>query len=100
MGGDWQQILILVGGLILLGALMLWPQWRARKRREEQMSELSVGDRILTIGGLIGSLTALDQDSERARLKIAEGVEIEILTRAIAQSIDEEQGEAQDQVEA
>ncbi len=76
-------ILVVVG----MGGFMFWSQWRARKRYREQMEQLEVGDRVVTIGGIYGRLTLIDRQENKSRLEIAPGVEIEIGLNAIAHSV-------------
>jgi preprotein translocase subunit YajC len=84
---DNQQITILVVGLILLSAFMFLPQWQTRRRRQKQMASLHVGDEIMTVGGIIGKLTVLNTDEERAHIEVAPGVEIQIVLTAISRTL-------------
>lgn len=84
---DTQQIVVLVGGLVLLLVLTVLPQWRARKRKEQQKAELAVGSEVMTVGGIFGRISLLDSSSDRACIEIAPGVEIEIVTAAISRTI-------------
>jgi len=84
---DNQQITILVVGLVLLSVLMFLPQWQARRRRQKQMSSLHVGDEIMTVGGIVAKLTALNADEERARVEVAPGVEIQVTLTAIGHTL-------------
>jgi preprotein translocase subunit YajC len=78
-----QQIVTLVIGIVLLGVLMFLPRWQAQRRRQQQMSALEVGKDILTVGGIVGTLTYFNTEENRARVEIAPGVEITILPAAI-----------------
>ncbi len=44
---------------------------------------MTVGDRVLTAGGFLGTLTHFDPEANLARVHLAEGVEVEILPGAI-----------------
>ena len=46
------------------------------------LSQLNVGDRILTIGGMIATISKLKDDTVKVRL--ADNVEVEMLKSAIA----------------
>ncbi len=83
---DTNQVVLLIGTVVVLGALMLLPQWQARRRRRKQMAEMQIGSEVMTVGGIIGKLTHLDSEANRARIEIAPGVEIRIVTAAISQS--------------
>jgi preprotein translocase subunit YajC len=84
---DTQQVVILAIGLVLIGALMFWPQWQARRRRQKQMAELRVGDEVMTVGGIIGKLTYFNADENRARIEIAPEVEIRVVVAAISRTL-------------
>ena len=82
-----QQVVILAIGLALLSALMIWPQWQARRRRQKQMAEMQVGDEVMTVGGIIGKLTYMNAEENRARIEIAPGVEIQVVLPAISRNL-------------
>ncbi len=80
-GGDWLFWIVMMA---LIVVFLYVPQWMARRRRQQQERELAVGDRIITIGGLIGTLTRYDREANIARIRLAEGVEVDILPGAIS----------------
>ena len=79
-GGDllW---LALLGFMVVV---LFLPQWLARRRQKKQKESLQIGDQVLTIGGFVGELTHLDLEENIARLKLAEGVEVQIVPGAIS----------------
>lgn len=87
------QILITVGGIAVLLVLMVLPQWQARRRRQKQMKAMGVGSEVMTVGGIIGKITYLDKDENRARIEIAPGVEIQVVLNAISQPIEPPEAE-------
>lgn len=82
-----QQIVFLIIGLVVISALMFWPQWQARRRRQKQMAKMSMGDEVMTVGGIIGKLTYLNAEEDRARIEIAPGVEIRVILAAISRTL-------------
>jgi preprotein translocase subunit YajC len=82
-----QQLLILGVGLVFLLAITVWPQWRARRQREKQRSELRVGDEVMTVGGIVGRIAQLDTEQDRASIEIAPGVEMTIALAAISRTL-------------
>ena len=84
---ETQQVVILAVGLVLLSVLMFLPQWQARRRHRKRLAELRVGDEVVTIGGLIGKLTYFSAEDNRARIEIAPGVEMRVLTAAISRPL-------------
>ncbi len=59
-GGGLLGILILVLPLAALFYLMIIPQRKQRQRHQEFVSSLSVGDEVVTAGGLYGTITHID----------------------------------------
>jgi preprotein translocase subunit YajC len=81
------QVLMLVLGLVLISALMFLPQWQAKRRKQKQMANLQVGDEVMTIGGIIGKMTYLNADENRARIEVSPGVEIQVVLAAISRTL-------------
>ena len=67
--------------LLIFYFLLYRPQKRAQKEREEMLSSLKVGSRVITIGGIYGTIVSLSDDI--IVLKIADKVEIEIARGSI-----------------
>ena len=82
-----QQIYLLIG-LVVLSALMFLPQWQARRRRQKQMAAMQVGDEVMTVGGIIGKLTYFSAEENRARVEIAPGLEITLVTAGINRTVE------------
>lgn len=67
--------------LLIFYFLLYRPQKKARQERDEMLSSLKVGSRVVTIGGIYGTITALTD--EIVTLKIADKVEIEMARGSI-----------------
>ena len=70
---------------VLLIAMLFVPQWQSRRRREKQMAEMRPGSEVMTVGGIIGKLTYINTQENRARIEIAPGVEIQVIINGIGQ---------------
>ena len=57
------------------------PQKRDQKKRSEMLDSLKVGTNIVTIGGILGTITKVQED--KVRIKVAEGVEFHIRKSAV-----------------
>ena len=77
--GTWGPIFIMVAVFYFL---LYRPQKNEQKRRQAMLDSLKAGDEVVTIGGIYGVITALDEKS--VRLKIANQVEIKATRSAIA----------------
>jgi preprotein translocase subunit YajC len=71
---------VVVFGLYFV--LVLVPRRRARVAQHALLEQVEVGDEVLTAGGLIGIVRALD--GEIVQLELAEGVVVRLDRRAIA----------------
>ena len=71
--------------MILIFAAMFYLMWRGqakeRKKREEMLSAIKAGDKIVTIGGLCGVVAEVKADGYM--IKIADNVKIETTKNAI-----------------
>ncbi len=72
----------------LLWIIVVLPQSRARKTQQQVVAALKVGDEIVTVGGMIGTLTYLNEQEDMARIEVAKGVEVRIIPAAISHPLD------------
>lgn len=71
--------------LVFFGLMwLMWirPQQQQQKRRREMLAKLKVGDKVVTVGGVFGTLTRVDE--ETVRLRIADRVEVKLTREAVA----------------
>lgn len=75
------------GPIVLMGLIFYFllyrPQKKEQQRRNEMLNSLKKGDRIITIGGVHGTITALTD--KVVTLKVADKLEVEISRSAVAQ---------------
>jgi preprotein translocase subunit YajC len=62
--------------------LLIRPQQRERQRRESMLASLKKGDRVVTSGGLIGTVVGLGE--RVVTLRIADSVRVECLRSAVS----------------
>ncbi len=82
------QTLLLIILIVGMLGFMFWGQWRARRRYQERLNQLQVGDEVMTIGGIYGKLTYMDRYTGLARIEIAPGVEIRLNIGAISRRVE------------
>lgn len=68
--------------LVILYVLMILPAQRRQKKLSAMIAALKNGDKVITNGGLYGTVVGLDNDS--IQLRIAEQVKIRVARNAIA----------------
>ncbi|MTV25503.1 preprotein translocase subunit YajC [Nitriliruptoraceae bacterium ZYF776] len=61
--GELTGLLLPLGFLAVLYLLLIRPQQKRQKEHQSQVSNLAVGDDIVTIGGLHGHIVALTDDT-------------------------------------
>ena len=76
---SWGPIVILV---LFFYFLLYRPQKQAQKKRDAMLSALKVGDEIITLGGMHGKITVLDENT--VTLCAADGVNIVFERSAIS----------------
>ena len=76
---SWGPIVILV---LFFYFLLYRPQKQAQKKRDAMLAALKVGDEIITLGGMHGKITELDEKS--VTLRVAEDVNIVFERSAIS----------------
>ena len=72
--------LILIMGVFYF--LMILPQQRRQKKTNEMLRNLKNGDKVVTNGGIYGTIVGLEDDA--VQLRIADQVKIKVARNAIA----------------
>ena len=72
--------LVLIMGIFYV--LLILPAQRRQKKLQEMLANLKTGDKIVTTGGLYGTIVGLEQDS--VQLRIADQVRVKVARSAIA----------------
>lgn len=67
--------------LIVMTVWMFWQQSRQQKNRRQLQNSISKGDRVVTQGGIIGTVD--DVRDNEVTLRIADGVKIKVLKSAV-----------------
>ena len=74
---DFTMILMLVGLLVVMYFVMIRPQRKQEKEQNNMRNNLAVGDEITTIGGIIGKIVSIKEETcvietshERTKIRI------------------------------
>ncbi|MFC1961938.1 preprotein translocase subunit YajC [Chloroflexota bacterium] len=81
-GFDWTIIVFLALIFAVFYFLMIRPQRKRQKEHESMMQELQKGDKVITSGGIYGTVESLNDDS--VVLKIEGGSTIRVARNAVA----------------
>ncbi|MBC9785660.1 preprotein translocase subunit YajC [Heliobacillus mobilis] len=82
---------LLIYMAVLFGAfyfLFIRPQKKAQKEHKQLLDNLKVYDRVLTAGGMYGTITEVG--TEIVTLQVAEGVQVEYAKSAILRVVEKE----------
>ena len=82
LGGLLPLVLIFV----VFYFLLIRPQQKKAKEHRETLANLRRGDKVVTNGGLIGTITRVPNDTELI-VEIADGVKVKVLRGMIAESL-------------
>ena len=77
----WVQLIPIAFILVIFYFIILLPMRRRQKKVDEFLKNLKVGDKVITTGGLFGSITRLGEQS--LQIQIAEKIRVEIARNAI-----------------
>jgi preprotein translocase subunit YajC len=67
--------------MVVFYFFMIRPQQKQRKQRMELLDSLRKGDKVVTIGGIYGTLTDINEDT--IKLKVSDHVEIKMSREAV-----------------
>ena len=81
-GGLGLMPIILV--MIIFYFLLIRPQQKRAKQHKEMLSALKRGDKIVTNGGLTGTVIKAVDDSETVEVEIAKDVKVNVVRTMIA----------------
>ena len=77
--------------MVLIFYFLLYrPQKKAQEARSKMLDSLKVGNRVITIGGIYGTIVSLTD--EIVTVKIANNVEVEMARNAINAVADDKKG--------
>ena len=65
--------------------MVIMPQQRQRKKMQEMLGALKAGDKIVTSGGIYGTINGIDGDSVILKISAEPQVKIRVARAAIAQ---------------
>jgi preprotein translocase subunit YajC len=84
-GGSLLPLLMIVLLFGVMYFMMIRPQQKRRREAEQMQAALGPGDEVVTIGGLYGKVTGVDDES--VMLEVAPGVETRYVRAAIARVV-------------
>lgn len=68
--------------MVIFYVLLILPAQRRQKKTSQMLSALKNGDKVVTSGGLFGTIVGIESDS--IQLRIADQVKVKVLRSAVA----------------
>jgi preprotein translocase subunit YajC len=75
-GSPMSLIFMIIAIFAVMYFLMIRPQQRQKKQHQELLSKLSKGDKVVTVGGLHGTIAGVKDNT--VIVKIADNVKVEV----------------------
>ena len=97
--GILEQFLPLVLIFVVFYLLLIRPQQKKVKQHKQMLEQLRRGDKVLTAGGIIGTVNKLVSDTE-VTIDIAEGVTVRVLRATITDVLNKPEPVAAEKADA
>ncbi len=82
-GGAMVQLAVMIGIVLLMWFLVFRPQQKRAKEHRNMVAALKKGDEVITSGGLMGRVIALDEQA--INLEIAKGTVVRFQRHVVSQ---------------
>ena len=83
-GGGMGMIIMMVVMFAILYFFMIRPQNKKQKEIQKFRDSLTVGQNVVTIGGIYGTIKSIDEAEQTLMLEIATGTKIKVAKSAIS----------------
>lgn len=77
-GGMFSSLMLFLPLILIFYFLIFRPQQKQRKEAQEMLANLQEGDRIVTRGGLMGSIDKIEEERGTLRLDVGNGVKLRV----------------------
>ena len=73
---------------VIFYLLLIRPQMKQQKKKQTMVKSLKKGDKVVTVGGLHGTIEGVKDKDEVLILKVADNVKVRVSRSAIASQLD------------
>lgn len=80
-GGMWDMLLMMAVIMGLMYFMVMRPQQRREKERQAMLKRITVGDKVRTIGGILGTVAAVSETT--ITVTVADKVAIDFVRDAV-----------------
>ncbi len=75
--------------LVIMYLLLIRPQSKRQKEQRRMLEKLEKGDRVLTAGGILGTIVGFKEKENTLIVKIDDNVKVEMTRNSVAQVLKE-----------
>lgn len=86
----WVSLLPLLPIVILFYFLLIRPQRQEQAKRDQMLNTMKKNDRVVTTGGILGTVANISPDGKEITLKVDDNTRIKFLRSSIQQVLGEE----------
>lgn len=87
-GGNPQMLFFLIVMMVGLYFIVILPGQRAEKKRRQMIDALKKNDRVLTSGGIYGTVVSVDPEGDKVIVRVDDSVKLTIARAGISRVID------------
>ena len=92
-GGGMSMVMMMVPIFIIMYVLMIRPQKKKEKERKEMISNVKKNNRVVTIGGIHGTIVTVKDNEVVLRVDESNNAKLRFSKSAIARVVDREGGD-------
>lgn len=95
-GGGFMALLPIILMFAIIYFLLLRPQQKRQRQQQMMLDSLRKGDRVVTAGGIFGTIVGIKEKQGVVVLRIADSVKVELAKASVARILkkgDDDEGE-------
>ncbi len=86
-GNTMMALLPFILIFVVIWLFMIRPQSKKQKEVQSMLKSLQKGDKVVTIGGILGTISGFKEADDTVILKISDNTKIEITRSAVAKKL-------------
>ena len=88
-GGGFLTFLPFILILVVMYFFLMRPQQKKQRQQQEMLDGLRKNDKVVTVGGIYGTIVGINEKKRALILKIADNVKIQITRSSVARVVKE-----------
>lgn len=92
-GGGFMALLPIILMFAIIYFLLLRPQQKRQRQQQMMLESLRKGDRVVTAGGIFGTIVGIKEKQGIVVIRVADTVKIELAKSSIARIVQKDNGE-------